>query len=61
MISPRGRRFVRDRVRGADAGIGRPSIDPVVFVKLQLVMFRVMVFEGLRSERHRLRAPSPTA
>ncbi|MGO8948357.1 MAG: transposase [Ktedonobacterales bacterium] len=28
---------------------GRPSIDPVVFFKLQLVMF----FEGVRSERHR--------
>src|SRR2546421_694259 len=26
---------------------GRPSIDPVVFFKLQLVMF----FEGIRSER----------
>lgn len=29
------------------APIGRPSIDPVVFFKLQLVMF----FEGIRSER----------
>ena len=26
---------------------GRPSIDPVVFFKLQLVLF----FEGMRSER----------
>ena len=34
------------------AGVGRPSIDPVVFVKLQLVM----LFEGLRSERQLLRA-----
>jgi transposase len=39
--------FVRELVRGAYADIGRPSIDPVVFFKLQLVMF----FEGLRSER----------
>ncbi len=39
--------FVRDLVRPAYADIGRPSIDPVVFFKLQLVMF----FEGLRSER----------
>jgi len=30
-----------------DAGIGRPSIDPVVFFKLQLIMF----FENIRSER----------
>src|SRR5439155_7925021 len=29
------------------APLGRPSIDPVVFFKLQLVMF----FEGIRSER----------
>ena len=29
------------------AGAGRPSVDPVVFFKLQLVMF----FEDLRSER----------
>src|SRR5215211_5987416 len=39
--------FVRDLVRGTYADTGRPSIDPVVFFKLQLVMF----FEGLRSER----------
>jgi len=39
--------FVRDLVRGTYAGIGRPSIDPVVFFKLQLILF----FEGLRSER----------
>ena len=39
--------FVRDLVREAYADIGRPSIDPVVFFKLQLVLF----FEGLRSER----------
>ncbi len=39
--------FVRDWVRERYAERGRPSIDPVVFFKLQLVMF----FEGLRSER----------
>ena len=39
--------FVRDLVRTCYAGGGRPSIDPVVFFKLQLVMF----FEGIRSER----------
>jgi transposase len=39
--------FVRDLVRDAYADIGRPSIDPVVFFKLQLILF----FEDLRSER----------
>lgn len=39
--------FVRDLVRDYYAVGGRPSIDPVVFFKLQLVMF----FEGIRSER----------
>src|SRR5829696_1601041 len=39
--------FVRDVVREAYVGTGRPSIDPVVFFKLQLILF----FEGLRSER----------
>ena len=39
--------FVRDLVRDAYADIGRPSIDPVVFFKLQLIRF----FEGIRSER----------
>jgi transposase len=39
--------FVREFVQEKYAGKGRPSIDPVVFFKLQLVMF----FEGLRSER----------
>src|SRR3954467_3977879 len=43
--------FVRDRVRDTYAGIGRPSIDPVVFFKLQLILF----FEGLRSERQLMR------
>ena len=43
--------FVRDLVRDAYAEIGRPSIDPVVFFKMQLVLF----FEGFRSERQLLR------
>src|SRR2546421_7080327 len=43
--------FVRKFVHESYAGIGRPSIDPVVFFKLQLVMF----FEGIRSERQLMR------
>ncbi len=39
--------FVREWTRELYAARGRPSIDPVVFFKLQLVMF----FEGIRSER----------
>ncbi|MGI8687305.1 MAG: transposase [Thermomicrobiales bacterium] len=39
--------FVRDLVTDCYAAGGRPSVDPVVFFKLQLVMF----FEGIRSER----------
>jgi transposase len=39
--------FVRDLVRDRYAAGGRPSIDPIVFFKLQLVLF----FEGMRSER----------
>jgi len=39
--------FVHDLVRESYAAAGRPSIDPVVFFKLQLVMF----FEDIRSER----------
>jgi len=39
--------FVWDLVRHAYADIGRPSIDPVVFFKLQLIMF----FGGIRAER----------
>ena len=39
--------FVREFVQETYAGIGRPSIDPVVFFKLQLIMF----FENIRSER----------
>src|SRR5258708_27289699 len=44
--------FVPELVRGCYAeSNGRPSIDPVVFFRLQLVMF----FEGIRSERQLLR------
>src|ERR1044072_3102085 len=39
--------FVRGWVQDCYAAGGRPSIDPVVFFKLQLILF----FEGLRSER----------
>lgn len=39
--------FVREWASDLYAARGRPSIDPVVFFKLQLVMF----FEGIRSER----------
>src|SRR4051812_1161195 len=42
--------FVRDLVSATYAESGRPSIDPVVFFKLQLILF----FEGLRSERQLL-------
>jgi transposase len=40
--------FVREWVTDLYAAGGRPSIDPVVFFRFQLVMF----FEGIRSERH---------
>src|SRR5579872_2586452 len=43
--------FVRESVQQTYAGTGRPSIDPVVFFKLQLVMF----FEGIRSKRQLMR------
>ena len=43
--------FVREFVQEKYAGKGRPSVDPVVFFKLQLVMF----FEGIRSERQLMR------
>jgi transposase len=39
--------FVRDLVQDFYSIVGRPSIDPVVFFKLQLIAF----FEGIRSER----------
>ena len=43
--------FVREFVKETYAGGGGPSIDPIVFFKLQLVMF----FEGIRSERQLMR------
>jgi transposase len=46
--------FVRELVAPLYAGGGRPSVDPVVFFKLQLVMF----FEDLRSERQLMRVVS---
>ena len=42
---------MRDLVKETYAAMGHPSIDPLVFFKLQLVMF----FEGLRSERQLMR------
>ena len=39
--------FVREWTQQLYAERGRPSIDPVIFFKLQLVMF----FEGIRSEQ----------
>jgi len=43
--------FVRDLVRDTHKGGGRPSVDPTVFFKLQLVL----CFEGVRSERERIK------
>jgi transposase len=43
--------FVREMVAPLYAGGGRPSVDPEVFFKLQLVMF----FENVRSERQLMR------
>src|SRR3954463_1553013 len=44
--------FVRELVAGRyAASSGRPSVDPVVFFRLQLVMF----FENIRSERQLMR------
>jgi transposase len=43
--------FVRDLVHDTYAEAWRPSIDPVVFFKLQLVLF----FEGICSERQLMR------
>ena len=43
--------FVRSLVRDTYKECGRPSIDPVVFFKLQLAMF----FNGIRSERELVR------
>jgi transposase len=47
--------FVRDWTRELYAERGRPSIDPVVFFTLQLIMF----FEGIRSERKLIETASP--
>ena len=46
--------FVRELVEPLYANGGRPSVDPVVFFKLQLVMF----FEDIRSERQLMRVVS---
>src|SRR5438309_9084866 len=46
--------FVREFVQQTYASGGRPSVDPIVFFKLQLVMF----FEGIRSERQLVRTAS---
>jgi transposase len=46
--------FVRDLVRDGYAEIGRPSIDPVIFFKLQLILF----FERIRSERQLIETAS---
>jgi hypothetical protein len=43
--------FVRGSVREPYAATGRPSIAPVVFFTLPLILF----FEGLRSERQLMR------
>src|ERR671928_666456 len=46
--------FVREWVADRYGERGRPSIDPVVFFKLQLIMF----FEGIRSERRLIETAS---
>ncbi len=46
--------FVREMVEDLYAHSGRPSIDPEVFFRLQLVMFH----EGIRSERELMRIVS---
>jgi transposase len=43
--------FVHDLVADCYSSAGRPSVDPVVFFKLQLIMF----LEGIRSERQLMR------
>jgi hypothetical protein len=49
--------FVRALVADSYAAGDRPSIDPVVFFKLQLVMF----FERIHSERHLMQIASACA
>ena len=44
--------FAREWVADLYAEVGRPSVGPVVFWKLQLVLF----FEGLRSATAKVRA-----
>jgi hypothetical protein len=46
--------FVRELVEDLHAASGRPSVDPEVFFRLQLVMF----YEGIRSERELMRIVS---
>jgi transposase len=46
--------FVRELVEDLYAASGRPSVDPEVFFRLQLVMFQ----EGIRSERELMRIVS---
>src|SRR5918998_908244 len=46
--------FIRDWARELYAARGRPSIDPVIFFKLQCVIF----FEGIRSERQLIETAS---
>jgi transposase len=46
--------FVRELVADRYAAMGRPSVVPVVFFRLQLVMF----FEGIRSERELMKIAS---
>jgi transposase len=46
--------FVRELVKDRYAHSGRPSVDPEVFFRLQLVMF----YEGIRSERELMRIVS---
>jgi transposase len=45
---------VREWTRGCYADRGRPAIDPIIYFKLQLVMF----FDGIRSERHLIETAS---
>jgi transposase len=46
--------FVREVVADRYAAVGRHSVDPVVFFRLQLVMY----FEGVRSERELMKMAS---
>jgi transposase len=46
--------FVRDLGRSTSKNGGRPSIDPIICFKLQVIMF----FEGICSERHLIEVAS---